>query len=376
MASKNKYPDEASVLEIIRTREEMGLPLSPGRLNKGKYPDPDLHKAGIRHCGTWKKAVEAAGFGYAEILEKSRSRYLIAESVIREIQDRHKNGLPLSFVEVGRHSGPNRDLQLYAAATRFFGKWVAAVEAAGLDYSKIRPSRKRRYPDRDAVVEAIRQRVASDLPLNGLAVAKGEHKDSMLYIYGQEYFGGWDTALEAAGISPEEVRYKYQRRYPDAASVVAGIQRRNAVGLPIIGTGIVRGKLSEVGLYQRGKEYFGSWNKAVEAAGFDYSRLITESRRTYPWKETVIKEIHRRQEAGLTLSSTPLMKGEPGEKDRALLHSGTELFGTWRAAIEAAGLDYGKIRKRRSRKYPDEETVLAEIRLRKTFGQPLNTSAL
>ncbi len=261
--AKKKYPDVESVLEVIRTRDEMGLPLSPGQLNRGKYPDPDLHKAGIRHCGTWQKAVEAAGFDYANVLGKAKSRYPTAASVIREIKDRHKNELPLSASDVGRNPGRHRNIALYKAALKHFGEWKSAIEVAGLDYSSIQPRRKRKYPDTDSVVGEIQCRHKAGIPLNGLAVVEGEHRDYMLHKYAQDYFGTWSAGLFAWGaISDLRERLIIANKgkeneetclyYPDVRSFGNALCRSES------------GRLSEVSARRRGAlNRFGNGGSAV-----------------------------------------------------------------------------------------------------------------
>ena len=375
--AKKKYPDVESVLEVIRTRDEMGLPLSPGQLNKGKYPDPDLHKAGIRHCGTWQKAVEAAGFSYAAILNKSRSRYPTAASVIREIKDRHKNELPLCATDVGKNPGPHRDSELYAVAYKYFGNWMAAVEAAGFDYSNIRSWKKRRYPDADSVVKEINHRADAGLPLNtiGLIKKEGEHKDYSLYKRGVEYFGSWRAAIKAAGLDYADFHPRPERRYPDAASVVEEIKCRANLGLPLNGTKLEkRGKYQDVALYTSGSEYFGSWRAAVEAASVDFKTLRPSLPRMHPDGASVVTEIQRRVKANIPVNSAALKAGK--HRSKILLNRGREYFGSWPAALEAAGLSYEEVRCKPSRRYPDAASVVAEIKCRHKAGLPLGSIVL
>ncbi len=375
--AKKKYPDVESVLEVIRTREEIGLPLSPGQLNKGKYPDPDLHKAGIRHCGTWQKAVEAAGFDYANMLGKAKSRYPTAASVIREIKDRHKNGLPLSATDVGRNPGPHRNIALYKAALKHFDEWKSAIEVAGLDYSSIQPRRKRKYPDTDSVVGEIQCRHKAGIPLNGLAVVEGEHRDYMLHKYAQDYFGTWSAALLAAGLDPKKIRTrKYTRRYPDAASVVAEIHRRANSDLPLNSMAVARGGQSDPKLYISGRDYFGTWPAALEAAGLDARTVQEAGFRKYQDAPSIVAEIRRRHEADLPLNVNSIVKPPAPYRETALYNTARKQFGNWKAAIEAAGLDYDDIRIATWGKYPDDDSVVAEIRRRHEAGLPLNATRI
>ncbi len=375
-ARAEKYPNVESVLEMIRTRGEIGLPLSPGQMNKGKYTAPDLHKAGIRLCGTWKKAIEAAGFDYAEMLGKARSRYPTAESVIREIQDRHKNELPLNAPDVSYHRGPHRNIAFYNAAKHQFGSWRVAIESAGLNLAKVRPGAKRRYPDKMTVVTEIQRRKESGLPLNGLALFKGEHKDGVLHKYAQEYFGTWPIAVEAAGLSYEEVRCKPPRRYPDKEAVVAEIRRRKESGLPLNSGALSVGEQEyrDSVLCAYGKEYFGGWFAALEAAGIDLDEVRWRLSRRYPDKDSVIAEIQRRHRAGLSIKYSKISDGGK-HADSALLASARELFGLWGKAVDGAGIDYKKLL-REYRRYPWKESVVAEIQRRASVGIPNDCASI
>lgn len=102
---------------------------------------------------------------------------------------------------------------------------------------------------------------------------------------------------------------------------------------------------SEPRLVRAADKLFGAWRHAVAAAGF----IVPGNQR---WDESsILGEILalHRQGAPLALARVP----------RALTEAAVMHFGTWRSAIERAGLDYDAIRLRR-RKSRDE--ILALIR--------------
>lgn len=90
---------------------------------------PSLYGASIRHFGSWKKAVEAAGFPYEAISRKKATGYWDRERLVEAIQklsEKHSN-----FVR-------KKHADLYSAALRIFGSWEKAVTASGFDYESIR----------------------------------------------------------------------------------------------------------------------------------------------------------------------------------------------------------------------------------------------
>jgi len=162
------------VIAEIRRRADAGHPLNSGA-NRGDW----LYAQAVKQFGSWGVAVEAAGFSYADI----KTRPMTRQEVIAELKELGKNGEPLrsaehrklhrgavrhfgtwrdallaagvdpdmgrkwtrasvlrslrAEVEVGRPMGANamrrRDENLYMAARRCFGTWAAACEAVTAD---------------------------------------------------------------------------------------------------------------------------------------------------------------------------------------------------------------------------------------------------
>mgnify|MGYP000145867590 CR=1 FL=1 len=76
----------------------------------------------------------------------------------------------------------------------------------------------------------------------------------------------------------------------------------------------VRRKDVSVSLYLAGRRLFGSWKKAVEAAGFDYE-AVTGVRRWTP--EKVIRRVKQLAAEGVPLDSTRAASFELATSDRA-----------------------------------------------------------
>jgi len=94
--------------------------------------DPALAASALRPngFGSWPEAIEAAGL---DIDEVARYKYWNKERVLKAIKERHQAGVNLS----SRNAQKN-DQSLFCAARRRYGTWDNALEAAGLDASKIR----------------------------------------------------------------------------------------------------------------------------------------------------------------------------------------------------------------------------------------------
>src|SRR5262249_47928802 len=99
---------------------------------------------------------------------------------------------------------------------------------------------------------------------------------------------------------------------------------------------------AQVALLRAATRYFGSWRTAVEFAGVEYSDL----RKYRMWtKERILDRIKELHAKGEDLS----WRHVSTEVDPQLAAAATKRkhFGSWRNAIQAAGLAYGDIRRYR-----------------------------
>ena len=155
---------KASILETLRSRYQQGLPMTTR-----SHP---LNSAARRLFGSWNEALEAAGIRIKGCWCRQR--------VLAELQ---------SASDEGRSRGP----YLHAAARRYFGSMKAAVAAAGLDPDE-------RKWSRELVIEAIQDR-----HVQGLSLSSGRCREGGLAPAARRYFGGWRSALAAAGIKREPI---------------------------------------------------------------------------------------------------------------------------------------------------------------------------
>jgi hypothetical protein len=78
------------------------------------------------YFGSWRQAIEAAGFDYRKI---KRQKEWSKKEVVAEIRRMRREGMELcTTIPVRR-----RYRILHAAAVRYFGSWAAAVKAAKLE---------------------------------------------------------------------------------------------------------------------------------------------------------------------------------------------------------------------------------------------------
>jgi len=172
---------------------------------------------------------------------------------------------------------------------------------------------------RERIIRHILEREAEGCPLT----AGGKGFDHQLYCAARRIFGSWRNAIVAAGIPPERV-LTWERWSP--AKILARIRSISRRRRPLTTDEVERRYHNLVSAARR---HFGSWSKAALAAGVDPTKL----QRVVPWnRERVIEAILTR-----ALRSEPLVARlvEP----RSLVEAGYRFFGSWQAAVAAAGLD-------------------------------------
>ncbi len=124
----------------------------------------------------------------------------------------------------------------------------------------------------------------------------------------------------------------------------------------------------EVALLRAATRYFGSWRLAIEHAGLDYDDI----RRYKSWTRTrIMSRIRELHAQGEDLS----WRHVSTVVDPQLAAAATKRkhFGSWKAAVSAAGLDYGTIRRYREW---DAETITAKVNELYEKGIDLNAKSM
>jgi hypothetical protein len=116
--------------------------------------------------------------------------------------------------------------------------------------------------------------------------------------------------------------------------------------------------------------HFGSYSKAVERAGLDYSSIIRRPRWTRKRIIALIKQA-RRNGDDLYWGAVTTRGDELTRAAFAALQP--RLFGTWARALHAAGLDADDVACYRAW---DRNTVIFELRALDRDGEPLSSGAL
>jgi len=303
------------ILRAILQREIEELSLSPGTVSRQHTA---LYQAARNQFGRWAGALRAAGVDPVRV---GRYRRWSRRAIIHRIRDLARKGTALNSAAIQRF-----EAKLVRAVARKFPSWDEALIAAGIDPGQWRKQRPPWTPD--SVIAALHDIHSTGGDLNHGALAGGSLTNAAARL-----FGSWDGALRAAGFAPMEIRLC--RKAWTAETIVEEIRLRRGRGQAVNSYG-----LDCTSLRNAGYRFYGSWRKALAAAGLDPDKIQKRKCRCKPWKaDTVIREIQRKRAAGEPLNTNDI-------SPYSLRMCGVKFFGSWDAALTVAGLDPSRIRKR------------------------------
>lgn len=266
-------------------------------------------------------------------------RHWTRTRIVFEIRRRASEDKPLSRT----HAPP----ALVDAACRMFGKWDAALRAAGLDPMEHRLMgvwNEARLVEEMHQLASRRERLSSKWVLDNRPDLHGA---------ATRIAGNWTSALRRAGLDPAEHHAPPKYTVDDAATWV---RQRTRAGKPHTAQHAPLHLRSCVRL-----KAGSGWAEFVESLGIAYQGRV---RRTDWTDDLVIKEIKARYRRRRPMNLQAVMS----DAGQALTHQARKHFGSWDAALEAAGMDPAKIRQNRVWTRDD---VIAGIRARQAAGRSL-----
>ena len=222
----------------------------------------------------------------------------------------------------------------------------------------------RRKWSRERIIEDITKLQAEGHSLSTRSMAELGYSGMVTTSYKPEYFGSWRNAIVAAGFDPKEVCRR--KRKWTAERVLQRIKELHEAGEDLSHSAAKRNHqyLVVVAINSR---FFGSWREAVGAAGLDYEAV---SKHEYWSKERIGERIRELHAAGEALSHEEAKRNHGALVSAA---SSPRYFGSWGAAIRAAGLDYDDIRK--INRWSKEKIITAILALH-AQGKAINNAAM
>jgi hypothetical protein len=271
---------KAKVILHLKKHLKNGYRVDEASMWIGTRRDPILFKATFNFFPNWRAAVKAAGGNKVRFTDEAGrdNPFLTKEKVIREFQKLHR---AKRFASERRLPRDPRNTALVAMAHGFFGGWRDAAVAAGIDpksYNDKNLNPTGRYPTKEDVIEGILLRHKKGAPMNARSLTVGENADYALITTARKFFKNWGDAMTVAGLDYSAVVRKKQdysvarasNQYRTKKEVVAGIRKRFKAGQHLNSRSLSHDpKQRDYPLIRVARELFGSWDKALAAAGFD-----------------------------------------------------------------------------------------------------------
>ena len=344
--------------EVIAAWAAEGRPLGCAEvLSK----NPAIVGAARTYLGGWYNALELFGYDVHEIRVAARAhtKKWSKERIRKQLQDLAAEGVDIS------HTGlrNNGHLDLLGACEMYFDGWAPALESAGLNPGEHRRKRQGTVWSREVIVSEIQSihDAEGDLSVTGML----EDHPKLYGSATRTYFDSWSDALRAADIDPESVRRGPPRWTPEV--IVAGLKDIGNPDGSIVPTAV---KASHPQLYDAVFRRFDSLEDAAAEADLTVARM----RRLRRTDEEIIDEIRALAEQGVPLWWNAIRNSHSALTSAAVSRWH---FGSWRAAIEAASLDYetileqGKASRIRSRTKWSKPAILEAIKKRVSESKSL-----
>ncbi|KXA89188.1 hypothetical protein AKJ62_03615 [candidate division MSBL1 archaeon SCGC-AAA259D14] len=243
-----------------------------------------LVSSGAEVFGSYRKAVEKAGFDYNGILKIKPSGYWTKEKIVEKLQElASKKGL--------KHLSPlnlkKNERGLYTSARDVFSSYGKAVEEAEFDYEKIIEQKPRGYWTREKIIEELK-RLAKEHGKESLAPSSARGINRGLIYAAREKFCSYQKAVEEAGFKYEEITRKKPQGYWTKEKVIETLRRlAEKHGEKILASSHIQNIKPELTVVARRR--FDSYRKVVEEAGFDYDKIkrpsFGERVQWYAWEE-------------------------------------------------------------------------------------------
>lgn len=189
---------------------------------------------------------------------------------------------------------------------------------------------------KERLVEEIQRLHAQQVDLSPTAI-QATHSALFSSARSRSHFGSWRAAIEAAGLDYDDLKRVKQRWNREA--ILARIREMHAQGHDLLDP---KFKVRNRSLYLAAcaHRYFGSWRRAVSAAGLDHE----EMREGRVWTRTrILRTIRELSVEGKPLGWAYIEEHEPGIYRAARRK---ENFGSWAGALQAAGIDHTPLRGR------------------------------
>ena len=152
-----------------------------------------MHRAALKHFGSWSKALLAAGLLSANGEEEQASNSMVQEDdLIIVLRQWASDGRSLKWGDIAR-----QNTELAMKLKHRFGSWRRALNAARPAPKGVTAGQRKRWSS-EVVIQAIEERQRTDQPVDYTTVRQ---EAQALISAARRCFGNWTAALKAAKVS-------------------------------------------------------------------------------------------------------------------------------------------------------------------------------
>jgi hypothetical protein len=304
------------IVEQLRRLHKQRQPMWSRKLRESHSA---LYSAAIHCFGSYRQAIAASGVDYRSVQRLEPGRWN-RQSVCQELRKLHRNKEPLhhAVAEV-RHPA------LVLAAYRYFGSYGAAVNAAGLNYNRIRVREMPSW-DRERVLGRIKELDRAKVGLWSRALRRTE---PYLERAAARTCGSYKRAARMLGIPRSRLQPPPYRIW-SPERIISDLQALYRKNPRLLKPGALIE--SNPRLLRACRRQLGTYARALEAAGISYQQVARPDQLS---ASEVTQRLTALFERGKDLRYS-YMRRSAGK----VFHAAVRCFGSYAKAVNAAGLDY------------------------------------
>lgn len=304
------------IISQLRNLHRQAQPIWSRRIRQSHS---SLYAAAIHCFGSYRKAVTAAGVDYRSVQQTVPGRWN-RQSVCRELRRLHREHAPLHHA-----AAEVKHPALVMAAYRYFGSYGAAVNAAGLNYLRIRVRPMPSW-DRKRVLGRLKELEAQEAGLWKRAVRRIE---PYLERAARRTCGSYERAAKIVGIPRNRLMAPPYRIW-SPARIVNDLHELRQKNPRLLKPALMTENYPR--LLRACRRQLGSYAKALEAAGISYHDVVHPPTMS---ASEVVNRLTALFEHGKDLRYSHIRRGSS-----KLFNAARRCFGSYQAAVNAAGLDY------------------------------------
>ncbi|MFH1890788.1 MAG: transposase family protein [Candidatus Kuenenbacteria bacterium] len=222
--------------------------------------------------GTVRKLLIRKGIPLKKTIKNRKPNgYWTKEKVIENIKELNSKGITLSARFISLNYG-----KLFKGALKEFGTWKNAINSTGIDYRTIL---KQRQWTKQEILNEIKElhKKGVNLSHKNIKIIRKE-----LIWATENNFKSWANAVNESGIDYYSSIAINKNKYWTKENIIKKIKELNSRDINLNSQSMQKSKNRD--LFDAAKIKFGSWENAINKAGFDYQKISKVKAQTKSFK--------------------------------------------------------------------------------------------